>query len=399
MRQSITVLLGLENVLVGRIERSEKGVIVPVSSPRTCAHCRLCGQRTNREHDRRTRLIRHTTVGNEQVLLALTTRRFLCAKHGPFSEPYPSGISRKRTTQRLDNEALAQLSHSSFDHTSQRFGVSFHTLLDRAAARKASLPWPEKGDIKLAIDEHSFSGRDLKITVGDISRGVLRDILKDDRQDTLRRYFRTIPAEVQSRISEVCIDMKHSYLAAIRDELPRSLVVVDRFHVIRMANDALDDIRRILQPGAEKGKRRINRFLLLKAKENLTSEERAELDDVFIAYHRFPALKAAWITKESLREMYVCTSKREAEKVYDRILLIMQDEELGTLAALRRTLLKWRPYILNFFVSRTTNAFIEGCHNRIKLIKRTSYGFRNFTNYMLKVTLAFMPFLFLGTPH
>jgi len=53
---------------------------------------------------------------------------------------------------------------------------------------------------------------------------------------------------------------------------------------------------------------------------------------------------------------------------------------------------------LNFFANRTTNAFIEGCHNKIKLIKRMSYGFRNFNNYVLKITLAFAPFLFLSFP-
>ena len=76
----------------------------------------------------------------------------------------------------------------------------------------------------------------------------------------------------------------------------------------------------------------------------------------------------------------------------------LEQVQVGKLREMRDTLKRWKPYILNFFANRTTNAFIEGCHNKIKLIKRMSYGFRNFNNYVLKITLAFAPFLFLSFP-
>jgi len=92
--------------------------------------------------------------------------------------------------------------------------------------------------------------------------------------------------------------------------------------------------------------------------------------------------------------MYRSSTKKEAEKKLNRIILILSALPFGKTKEMCNTLMKWKPYILNYFESRTTNAFIEGCHNKIKLIKRMSYGFRNFENYVLKITLAFLPFLF-----
>jgi transposase len=66
---------------------------------------------------------------------------------------------------------------------------------------------------------------------------------------------------------------------------------------------------------------------------------------------------------------------------------------------MRETIKRWKPYILNYFHSHTTNGFIEGVNNKIKLVKRMSYGFRNFENYVMKITLAFLPFLYLGSEY
>ncbi len=100
-----------------------------------------------------------------------------------------------------------------------------------------------------------------------------------------------------------------------------------------------------------------------------------------------------------MREVYASDSKKEAERKLDILLSQLEWYEVGKLAEMRDTLLRWRPYILNFFESGTTNSFLEGCHNKMKLIKRLSYGFRNLENYILRLTLAFAPLLFTSHFH
>ena len=398
MKKNIMELFGLREVILDKMEVNE-AVLLYVRSPRTSSRCPQCGTRTSRVHQTHRRKVRHDALNGRAVFLMLLVRRFLCLRCGkPFTEPQSAGVGRSRSTEHLKTEALSLLRQTSFDEVTKRYGVSFSSLLSFLSERKAKLPW-QGGDIKLTVDEHSFSGRDLKITVGDAAHRELRDILTDDRKETLMRYLRAIPAPVQSRISEVCIDMKHSYKSAIEECLPHAHIVIDQFHVVKELTRRLDELRKILQPLAEKGHRRIDRYLLLKGKESLTKAEQRKNELVFRAYTRFPALHALYLVKEQVRDMYRCTKRADAERILSRILMQLEHGEVGVLAEVRDMLLRWKPYILNFFESRLTNAFIEGCHNRIKLIKRMSYGFRNFTNYSLKVTLAFLPFLFLLPPH
>ena len=399
MKKFIMKLFDLRGVITDGADIKETEILVKIRSPRTGGSCPRCGKWCRSVHDRRKRKIRHDVYEGRDVVLVLTVRRFLCKKcRIPFSEPYAPGLSRGRQSEHFRSKAIRKLANGSFKTTGQEMNVTFPTLLSFLAERKQEIPWPE-GEIILNLDEHSFSGRDMKISVGIKNHRMLKDILPDDNKATLLSYLDGIPILVRGRIREVCIDMRAGYLSAILEKLPHAEVVVDKFHLIQELNRQMEEIRKILQPFANRGHRRINRFLLLKNKENLSPTERKKLNDVFRFYERFPTLKGCYIVKERVREMYRCQTKKEAEKIFDEILSILEHVEVGKLAEIRRMLVRWRPYILNYFRSRTTNSYIEGCHNRIKLIKRISYGFRNFTNYALKVTLAFAPLLFVNFPH
>jgi transposase len=305
---------------------------------------------------------------------------------------------RYRYTKLFEDIVVKELASRSFLDVSKKFGVCSHTLVSILRRRAQSIEIPE-GDLILNVDEHSYRGRDLKIGVAAVNHKKILAILKDDNQITLGKYFKSWPEEAKSRVLEVCIDMKQSYLTVIKEMLPNAKIVVDHFHVVREMCRQVDDMRKIIQGEGRKGDRRINRFLLLKNRDNLSLAELKKLDITFKIYERHPALKGAYFIKEKVREVYKCKTKTEAERKLDMLLSQLEHHEVGKLREMRDTLLRWRPYILNFFERRTTNAFIEGCHNKIKLIKRISYGFRNFENYVLKITLAFLPFLFVNLSH
>ena len=218
-------------------------------------------------------------------------------------------------------------------------------------------------------------------------------VLENDNQITLVKHLKSLPNDVKQRISEVCIDMKYSYKVAIENELPNAKIVIDKFHVIKELIRQMEDIRKIFQEQNIKGYRRINRFLLCKNNENLSQMEIQKLKETFKRYEKFPTLKQCYLLKERIRKMYKLNTREEAEHELNLILLSIENYPVGKMKEIYNTLSKWKPYILNYFYNRTTNAFIEGCNNKIKLIKRTSFGFRNFTNYMMKITLAFTPIL------
>ena len=341
----------------------------------------------------------HGIYEDKKVLLIWKVRRFKC-KHCQyvFTEPRPAGITRKRYDDHFANEVVKHLTTANFKDTSEKYRVSPPVLISMLNERQKIQELPE-GELRLNVDEHSFSGRDLKITIGEINSKKILAVLKNDDQPTLRRYFESWPDEAKSRVKELCIDMKSSYLTVLKEVFPDAIIVVDRFHVVKDMIKRVEEMRRIMQTEGKIGNEKMNRFLFAKNREDLSEEEQEKIKKIFEKSKKFPALQNAYFVKEKVREIYRARNKKEAERKFAMLISQLEQFEVGKIKEMRDTLKRWKPYILNFFESRTTNAFIEGCHNKIKLLKRMSYGFRNFNNYVLKITLAFAPFLFLNLPH
>jgi transposase len=399
MKKDIMEWFQLRGVIFDSME-VKKHIFLRVRCPRTWSMCPKCTRSTRKVHNRRVRYILHSVSEEKRVYVACTVRRFFCTKcRKPFTEPLPPWMNgRYRYTKPFEELVTKELISESFSNVSKKFGVCGHTLLSILERRARSVEIPE-GDLILNVDEHSYRGRDLKIGIAEINNKKFLTVLGDDNQTTLENYFKSWPDEAKSRVLEICIDMKPSYLSVIKEIFPKAKIVVDHFHVVREMCRQVDDMRKIIQENGSKGDRRINRFLLLKNRENLSLRELKKLDCIFNVYKRHSALKGSYFVKEKVREIYECKIRSEAERKLDMLLSQLEHHEVGKLKEMRDTLIRWKPYILNFFERRTTNAFIEGCHNKIKLIKRISYGFRNFNNYILKITLAFLPFLFLNLPH
>ncbi|MGM0495777.1 MAG: transposase, partial [Bacillota bacterium] len=90
----------------------------------------------------------------------------------------------------------------------------------------------------------------------------------------------------------------------------------------------------------------------------------------------------------------------DAEKRFNHVMMLLETPKYSRyLVTLKNTLQKWKTPILNYFENKTTNGFTEGCHTKIKMIKRVSFGFRNIDNYIAKVTLAFLPLIWIIEYH
>lgn len=399
MKKNIMEWFSLRGVILDSMEVKDH-ILLKIRCPRTWSMCPKCTKSTRKIHGSKLRYKLHCISDEKKVRIACVVRRFFCLScRKPFTESLPPWMNgRYRYTKHFEEAVVKELSKGNFLDVSKKFGVSSHTLLSILERRAQSIEIPD-GELILNVDEHSFSGRDLKITIGAANHRKILAVLDDDNQATLERYFKSWPEEAKSRVLEVCIDMKASYLSVLKETFPEAKIVVDRFHVVKEMNRQVDEMRKILQPEGKKGSRRIHRFLLLKNRNNLSLKELQLLKQVFKRFKNHPALEGAYFIKEKVSEMYECKTKFEAERKLNMLLSQFEYHEVGKLKEMRDTLIRWKPYILNFFERRTTNAFIEGCHNKIKLVKRMSYGFRNFKNYVLKITLAFLPFLFINLPH
>lgn len=245
--------------------------------------------------------------------------------------------------------------------------------------------------ISVGIDEHSFSGHDMCITITNLTTPSLKSILPDDTKKTLDTFLSKIPDDVGSRITSFCIDMKKMYKLSVRRHFPNAKVVIDHFHLIYDANHRIDEERRITQ---EMKGVKIPKKLFLKNKENLSDMEKDLINSYFTKY---PDLKFYWHIKESLRDMYKLKQKRRAEEKLNSLIRIMCKQRERGLTQWASTLEYWKEEILNFYDYRITNAYTEGIHTKLKLIKRIGFGFKNKEVYIRKAALACLPVTFL--PH
>lgn len=395
-------MLNLQGLLTDKVEvlEEEEIVLVHCRSARRAAKCPACGASSRKIHQTKPRKIKHGALNYRQVILRLTVRRFKCRCGKVFTENF-KGIDRRRSSVNLIMQMLDWLRRNSFNFIGEQFNISPSTLVRYLLKMSddIKIDWAMANVSKLGIDEHSFRGKHLVITVTDLSNRKLLAVLKSDSQAELEKFIRQIPNEYRNKINEVCTDLRSSYKTVVEKLLPRAALTADRFHVETLARRALDEIRSVVQ---EEGLgRRLNLKQILRANEDqLDEHEKIKLELAFQKYEKFPILKQAWIVKEQIVKMYWSHSEEEAEKRFKNIIMLLETSDGSRyLSALRRTLKKWKRPILNYFKNKTTNGFTEGCHTKIKMIKRVSYGFRNIDNYIAKITLAFLPLIWILNYH
>lgn len=397
MNNRILSLLGLQGLGILSVKEYHRFIFIYVYLTRKTAHCPKCEKRTKTVYDQRPpSMVRHLKIGFRQTFLILFKRRFKCKLcNHVFTEKLPQVGKWQRKTKSIDEQVIEYLKEISFAGTKRRLGVGYKSqvkLLKRTV-NESEVDWQKEAgkSVSLGIDEHSFSGHDMLITLTNLTTPKLITILSDDRKQTLDALISSIPENLKKNIKSVAIDMKQMYKLSVKRYLPNTKVTVDHFHVIYDANKRIEEERRILQ---NVFKSKIPRFPFIKNKENLSQKEKYLAKKIF---EKYPDLKSYWFIKEQLRDIYKLNSKKEAEEKLSTIIRIMYKERDSGLTNWANTLFSWKDEILNFFTTGITNAYTEGVNTKLKLIKRTGFGFKNKEVYIKKALLAFTPFFIL--PH
>lgn len=401
MIKGIAEVLKLQGFIVYRQEVHDSRIIVRVGRPRGAGRCPRCGSTKISEHSRskKPQLKLHGQAMNRLVYLEVRPRRYRCyGCHRTFTEPLPGVDPWQRRTRMAEAQILEEARDRNLSAAGRRFNLGYHAVRHslKHFQSDAGVRMLEdvQGPLKLGIDEHSFRGRNMAITITLLYPiHQLVSILPDDRKLTLVNFLRLLPQGIRDRVSEVCIDMKPSFKNAVKSVLPNAIIVLDHFHVIQDAGRWLEQARLIEQ---EPGHKSIPRWPLIKNSENLTLSQNDQLGYIL---QKYPRLKGFYWVKETLRSFYKAGSKQEAATILDRIILNARCGDDPELYIWARTLQRWRKELLNYFNSRTTNAYTEGVHTKIKWLKRTSFGFRNMEVYVKRLLLAFLPTVSLVSVH
>jgi len=333
--------------------------------------------------------LRHETLGMRCGYLQLEARKFHCQNCDRyFNQRFPGILPRYRSTEPFRRQVFWQ----HFDGICrkrlaerQRIGTAtverwFHDYLQRQAAEMSAEPCPQQ----LGIDEHFFTRRKgFATTLCDLKHHKVYDVVLGRSEAALDGYFRRLRGKEKVRV--VCIDLASNYRRLIRKHFPNAKIVADRFHVIRVVNHHFLAAWREIDPVGCKNRGLLS--LMRRHEENLKPEQKVRLEAYLAQY---PALEAIYAFKQRLSRLLrkkCCTAKRCRRWIRRLLAYIEQLKTCGIepLETLGRTLGSWSGEIAAMWRFTKNNGITEGFHTKMEMISRQAYGFRNFSNYRLRV--------------
>lgn len=231
-------------------------------------------------------------------------------------------------------------------------------------------------------------------TVCDVVGSKLIDVVKTRDFVEVAAWVKQRPASFREGISVATLDMSNTYAAVFSVTLPQAIQVVDRFHVVKLANSVLDAIRRRVQQettghrGHKQDPLYRSRKLLVMRERDLDEATAARLASLLGLGDPTAEVALAYRVKEALAEFYEIPSPAEAgERLTEIIERTVSPVNSPELRRLGRTLKRWFDKIMAYHEARLTNGPTEGLNNLIKRVKRVAFGFSNFENYRIRVLL------------
>jgi transposase len=393
----LTELLNIQGIKVTQMSQQPGiGIILQVESIERESHCHHCGTKSNRLHQNHRYVVKDLSWGEQPVFLEINRRQFKCKKCGkPFSEKLDFVNNRRTYTKRLANSTIKSVLSSDI-HSVAKEGLvtteEIERMLSDASKKLSSKPSNLK---KLGIDEIALrkgQGNYCAVLI-DLETSKLITIVKGRTQAEIEPVLNSWGSEVLEGIEEVSIDLWKGYKTLVQKLMPNAQVVADRFHVMVQVNKELDTQRK-----------REKRQIIDSTKKSKSAKKAAEYQQVLegINDSKYSLLK----NEENLMEVKkVCFNLAEMHKLKEKFRQIFENKKANWLRGLLRigiwqkrakqyfpdsvkTITNWIDEIIAYFDNRTTSGIVEGINNKLKLIKRSAYGFRNFENYKNRCLLS-----------
>jgi transposase len=377
-------MLRLPGASVVDVSFGAEGVIVSVGLRRRRRVCSRCGQ-TGRQleiHDRRVKRWRHLDLGANRCVIECELRRLRCRDCGVHLEAVPWARPGSQHTRDLEDVVAWLAQQMAKTPIAGLLRIGWDTV-GRIVARVVAEGLDERrltGLIAVGVDEISYRrGQRYLTSVVDHRSGAIVWCAAGRNAATLQAFFDEL-GDGKATIRAVSIDMSGGYEKAIRDNAPQAEVCFDPFHVVRLAQRAVDQVRRDEWNAHERSHTPKGRWIkgtrwsLLKAPAKQSIGQLALLGEVQQANK---ALYRAFLLKEELRLLYQLDDPRLAPAHLDSWLAWASRSRLVPFVKLARTIRRHRAGILAAIRLGLSNGRLEGLNSRIRLISHRSFGFHS----------------------
>lgn len=378
-------LLNLEDVIITKIVHADKSVKFFLDTKPKPHICPNCGNSTTKIHDYRWQTIKDLPFQLKDCYLVLHKRRYACSCGKKFYESYeflPKYLHRtKRLTWKIADLLRETTSLKSVAKTSNVSVANVCRILD--SIHYSCPPFKEA----VSIDEFKGNARTGKyqcILVNPKNHSIM-DILPDRTQSHLTDYFRQIDRSQRLRVKYFVCDMWQPYVDLAHTFFPNAKVCIDKYHFIRQITWAMENVRKRLQKTMtitmRKYYKRSHKLLL--TRYHKLKEENKKVCDLMLLYN--DDLRLAHWLKERFYDLCQDTKySRQRNDFYDWI-KIAESSGLKEFEKCANTYRRWAKEILNAFKYGITNGTTEGFNNKIKVLKRISYGIRSFERFRTRI--------------
>ena len=364
-------------------------------APDQLRRCSGCGETVLAIHDRTTRRIRDLPVFEDPVELEVERLRLACPRCGPRLEQLDWLDAHARVTRRLAESVARLCAVTSILQVARWFGLDWKTVkqIDFRHLERTLGPIDLAGVTVIAMDEFAIQkGHRYATVVVEPERKRVLWVGRGRSRAEVRPFFELLGPEGCARLRAVAMDMNTAYDLEVKQHCPNAEVVYDLFHVVaKYGREVIDRVRvdEANRLRDDKPARRVvktSRWLLLRNRDNVPPEQAVKLDELLAANR---ALLTVYLLKDDLKRLWRYRHAGWARRAWLDWKRRALDSGLEPLKVFVQRLEPYLPGILAHCRWPLGTNLVEGINNRIKVIKRVAYGYRDDAYFFLKIRAAF----------
>lgn len=358
--------------------------------------CSGCHEMSAGIHETTRRVVRDLPILDADTFLIVNRRRVLCRRCGPCLEELPWLERYSRVTKRLAESVARLCQFLAVKHAAAFFHLSWDQVkaIDKAYLTRRLGPVDLTVVTVVGMDEFAIhkGHRYATIIVEPSSKRVLW-VHRGRGRESIRGFFEQLGPEGCRRIQAVVMDMNGAYEQEVRSHCPMARIVYDLFHVVaKYGRDVIgrvrvDEANKLRYDRAARKVIKGSRWLLLRNRENIHREkDKVRLDELLAANQN---LMTVYVLKDDMKELWRYRSPWAAYRFWKQWHDRAMQSGIGPLMKFATNLKTYLPGILAHCVFPLHTGLLEGINNKIKVIKRIAYGFRDDAYFFLKIRAAF----------
>jgi transposase len=346
-------------------------------SIKKCSHCR---SRDVVVKETKTRTLRMLPLGDKKSFLEVKVHKFKCRDCGSCCwVKLPFALGKLPMTKQFITYVLSLVKITTLKSTAGLLDIQWKTVKnihkDYLTEKYKKISY--KNLTYISMDEFSIRKGHTYMTIFlDLATGQIIYAVEGRCVEDIRPFLEKLKKKARM-LKAIAMDMSVPYISAVKHHLPHIAIIFDRFHVVKLLNDAVDTVRKQERKKYEEAGENIgkgDRFLFLRNFENLDSSEQDRLKKLFEIN---AVLSKAHVFKEQFRAFWEKKSKKEAARLLLHWIYEAVHSGIQAIVKVGFTILDHYEGLLNYFDHPINNGKIEGTNNKIKVLKRNAYGYRD----------------------